>query len=93
MMRHFQLTYLAFLIVYAITILLRFHRHPLPQRNEYEIVILCYICGLVAEEFVQVYRPGFSYKYDRRQNTSIAENKILFHARNVDTKIMSYYIN
>jgi len=56
----FQVVYLAFLVIYAFIILLSFHRRPFEQRNtDYhsdvlEITVLCYICGLVMEEFIQV---------------------------------------
>jgi len=49
---------MVFLFMYAVVILLSFHRNPLTEQDHrldvLEIPILCYICGLVVEEFVQV---------------------------------------
>ena len=64
-MCYIQVFYLAFLVMYAIILLLSFHHHPFRQQNHrlyvLEILIFCYVCGLVTEEFVQV--SSFN-KYD-----------------------------
>jgi len=64
---YLQTSHISFLVIYAILILLSFHPHPLMQQNKdhrsrvLEFIVLCYVAGLVVEEFAQV---GYINEYD-----------------------------